>query len=197
MRFSTIVCLILFSSIALCQTQKSELLSTCNPQATKKILVTYATVAGSTEEVAIRIKDQLCKAGLQVSIAEVSQVKSTKEYQGVVIGSGIYAGHWIKSADEFLKKNKEELKTKKIAYFFLCLLLKDDTPENRKKVAEYLKDERELITPISEGHFAGKGDSSKLSFTQRQFAKMMKMPEGDFRNWKAIESWAQELAKKF
>lgn len=46
------------------------------------------------------------------------------------------------------------------------------------------------------GHrtFVGKLDSENLGFGERLMAKAVKAPEGDFRDWDGIRSWAKEIA---
>ena len=54
------------------------------------------------------------------------------------------------------------------------------------------------IYPVSMGLFAGALDYSKLNFIFRAVmkSKMKKqgIPEGDFRNWDAITSWAEGVS---
>jgi menaquinone-dependent protoporphyrinogen oxidase len=53
---------------------------------------------------------------------------------------------------------------------------------------------REIVEPFAEGYFAGKMDYSKLKPLDRFIAKrLVKAPEGDFRNWDKIKSWALKL----
>ena len=44
--------------------------------------------------------------------------------------------------------------------------------------------------------FAGKMDKGALSFGEKAIALAFRAPEGDFRNWTAIQRWAQEIARK-
>ncbi len=56
------------------------------------------------------------------------------------------------------------------------------------------------IKPLSVGGFAGVLDYSKLSFPQRLVSKgiflILGVKEGDYRNWKAIRSWAKTVHVK-
>jgi menaquinone-dependent protoporphyrinogen oxidase len=42
--------------------------------------------------------------------------------------------------------------------------------------------------------FSGKIDKAKLSFGERAIVVAVRAPEGDFRDWNDIESWANEIA---
>lgn len=48
---------------------------------------------------------------------------------------------------------------------------------------------------IAERIFFGALDYHKLSFPERMVMKAMRVPEGDFRDWPAIESWAANIAQ--
>jgi menaquinone-dependent protoporphyrinogen oxidase len=44
--------------------------------------------------------------------------------------------------------------------------------------------------------FFGALDRSKLAFGERMMVKAVKAPEGDFRDWNAISTWADEIARE-
>jgi len=50
------------------------------------------------------------------------------------------------------------------------------------------------VQPVEVGLFAGAMDYSKLPFILRLLMKAMKSPQGDFRDWEAITSWATDIA---
>lgn len=161
---------------------------------TKTILVAYATRAGSTREVAETIGEELRQAELQVDVCPIKEVSNLSSYQAVIIGSAIRAGSWLPEAKRFVKKNQAYLKTVPVAYFLVCMTLMNDTPENRASVAKYLEPMRQLVPPIAEGDFAGKMDYSKLGIFARFIAKsLVKVPEGDYRNFDLIRQWARTV----
>lgn len=49
---------------------------------------------------------------------------------------------------------------------------------------------------VAERIFFGALDHSHLSFAERMMAKAVRAPEGDFRDWKAIEAWAASIAQE-
>jgi menaquinone-dependent protoporphyrinogen oxidase len=80
-----------------------------------------------------------------------------------------------------------------VAYFAVCLAMKDDTVENRHKALGYLDPVRKQfsqVKPVDMGLFAGAVDYKKLSFAYSVILKVKGAPEGDFRNWEAIRNWA-------
>ena len=156
-----------------------------------KILVAYATKAGSTAEVAAEIGRVIeSKGGCQVDVRPVGKLNGVDGYDAVVIGSAIRAGKWLPEATKFVEKHRDALGRVPVALFTVCLTMKDDTEENRRTVAAYLDPVREVVQPVEMGLFAGVMDYSKLPFLLRLMMKAMKSPQGDFRDWEAIRAWA-------
>ena len=159
-----------------------------------KILVAYATKAGSTAEVAAEIGRVMeSKSGCQVDVRPVGRLDGVDGYDAVLIGSGIRGGKWLPEAMKFVEKNRDALGRVPVALFTVCLTLRDDTEENRRMVAAYLDPVRELVQPVEVGLFAGAMDPSKLPFILRLLMKAMKAPQGDFRDWEAIRAWASQV----
>ena len=63
-----------------------------------KLLVTYASKYGSTAEIAEVIGKELRKRSYAVDVKPADQVNRPESYDGFVIGSGLYAGSWMKPA---------------------------------------------------------------------------------------------------
>jgi len=159
-----------------------------------KVLVAYATKAGSTAEVAAEIGRVVeSKSGYKVDVHPVGKLKEVDGYDAVIIGSAIRAGKWLPEATKFVEKHRDALGQVPVAYFTVCLTLSEDTEENRREVAAYLDPVREIVQPVDVGLFAGVMDSSKLPFILRLMMKAMKAPEGDFRDWEAIRAWAGQV----
>jgi len=158
-----------------------------------KILVTYATRAGSTFEVAEQVAEVLRAAGATVDVKPVPAVHEVKGYDAVVIGSAIRMGHWLPEAVAFVKTYREPLSHIPTAYFLVSGLLRDDTPGMRRKVLAFLDPVRTILEPTSIGLFAGKMDYSKMDWLDRSIAEAVSSSEGDWRNWEAIRGWAQDL----
>jgi len=161
-----------------------------------KVLVAYASKAGSTAEVAAFIARKLADTGLAVDLRRVRSVRSLDAYRVVVAGSAIRAGHWLDEASAFVKAHREALAARRTAFFTLCMTLQQDTPANREKVAGYLKPVRAVVEPDWIEFFAGKMEYRRLALGPRLIVKAMKVPEGDFRDWNAIGSWADHLARE-
>jgi len=158
-----------------------------------KILVTYATRAGSTFEVAEQVAEGLRAAGATVDVKPVPAVHEVKGYDAVIVGSAIRMGHWLPEAVAFVQAHRETLSHIPTAYFLVSGLLRDDTPGMRRKVLAFLDPVRTILEPTSIGLFAGKMDYSKMDWLDRSIAEAVSSSEGDWRNWEAIRGWAQDL----
>ncbi len=159
-----------------------------------KILVAYATKAGSTAEVAAEIGRVIeSKSGCRVDVHPMSRLDGVNGYGGVIIGSAIRAGKWLPEATKFVEEHRDALSRVPVAFFTVCLTMKDDTEENRRTVAAYLDPVREVVEPVDVGLFAGAMDYSKLPFILRLMMKAMKAPQGDFRDWEGIRAWADSI----
>ena len=160
----------------------------------KRVLIAYASKAGSSAEVAGVIGKRLADRGFSVDVRRAGRVRSLDGYGAVIVGSAIRAGQWLSEASGFVKTHREALATRQTAFFTLCMTLQQDTPKNRETVAACLKPVRAILEPEKIEFFAGKMDYSKLALLPRLIVKRMKVPEGDFRNWDAIGAWADLLS---
>jgi menaquinone-dependent protoporphyrinogen oxidase len=157
-------------------------------------LIAYSTVAGSTAEVAKAIGDALSPS--KVDVRPAAEVKDVRPYSAVIVGAGVHAGRVYKEALSFLVRHRAALSAVPVAYFLVCLTMKDDTEENRCQADAFVDQMREAapqVDPVSVGLFGGKMDFKEVALPLRLILKAMKSPEGDFRDWDAIREWAEEI----
>jgi menaquinone-dependent protoporphyrinogen oxidase len=188
-----------------------------------RILVTYATMAGSTAEVARVVGEELAKSGRQVDVLPVREVKDLQPYEAVVVGAPMIMG-WHRDALGFLKKHREELKRTPFAVFALAMSLTrtaemsldgvpvcvdDNLPKPPKdagrlsfreryaRLADYLRPVVQTTRPVkpaSIGIFGGRLEYGRLKWWAVLFAMVIiQAPAGERRNWPVIRSWAAAL----
>jgi menaquinone-dependent protoporphyrinogen oxidase len=163
----------------------------------KKVLVAYVSKAGSTSEVAVAIGEVLSKNGADVTVEQIKNVQNISAYHAVVVGSLIRMGSWVPAAKKFVETNKEALSKVPTAFFTTCGTLKDDNADTRKEVAGYVAPILQIFKPVDSALFAGKIDFSTMNFLDRLIMeKMIKSPQGDYRDWDAINAWAASLVPK-
>ena len=62
--------------------------------------------------------------------------------------------------------------------------------EQPQEIAEF----RETIRPRDCQIFFGALSPEKLSIFERFVARAVKAPEGDFRDWERVQTWAEDIA---
>jgi menaquinone-dependent protoporphyrinogen oxidase len=159
----------------------------------RKILVAYASKLGSTGGVAQAIGEELATRGKSVDVKLVKDVKDISSYGTVLLGSAVRMGRWLPEAVDFLEQNADSLASKSVSYFTVCMTMQQDTPENRARAQAITSAARAIREPAAEGFFGGSMDFRKISFVEQMILRAKKVPEGDFRDWDAIRTWAKAL----
>ena len=160
---------------------------------TKKILVAYATRAGSTAEIARVIGETLAAGGAAVDVLPIRSVTDLTGYQAVVLGSAVRYSSLLPEAVKFVEQNKAALEQRPLAIFAAHILNMGSDEASRQNRHVYLDAVRKLVPPRAEACFAGVGDLKKVSFIEGLIGKMVKSPIGDYRDWPAIRSWSESL----
>jgi menaquinone-dependent protoporphyrinogen oxidase len=163
----------------------------------QKILVTYASRGGSTQGVAHTIGAELVKLGADLDMRYLLDVKDLKPYDVIIVGAPIRMGHWLPEAHHFISIHQQLLQQKKLALFVVSMTMHEDTSANRQKVLDMLQPTLALVKPMDVGLFAGAVKPAKLTFFWRVLIKLMRVPEGDFRNYETIRNWAKALFQRF
>ncbi len=165
-----------------------------------KILVTYASRAGSTGGVAEAIGQTLAESSALVEVRTMKDVHDLAPYRAVVAGSAIRGAKWLPEAMQFMETHQAALSRRPFAAFLVCITLAMPNGEGyRHFVADFLKPVRAMVKPLSDGLFAGALNYSKLplipeGLQMRALSATTRTPEGDYRNWDAIHAWARNLA---
>jgi len=158
-----------------------------------KILVAYASVSGSTGEVAEAIGAELGQEDISVEVRRANDLTGIDQYSAVVLGSSIRGGRWLPEALQFLERYSNAMSRVPVAYFTTCLIVVQNTAESRKAALAYMEPIRIMapeIEPVGLGLFAGSFDPSRLALTM---VRDDLFPQGDYRDWEAIKAWAREI----
>jgi menaquinone-dependent protoporphyrinogen oxidase len=167
------------------------------------ILITYASVHGSTRGIAERISSIISTHISPPSTVEVlpmEQVSDLSKYNFVIIGSAVHNFHWIPLASRWLSSNSAALANTpvwafsvgtpfaigKIAQRFL------ESQEEEQKLAAAIKEQVKIEGHVLfSGMFVKSQATKKFNFWWRVFGGKF----GDFREWEDINKWAGEVGE--
>ena len=186
-----------------------------------RVLVVYGSRHGGTRGIAERIGDVLRAGGLDTVVGTAAAVRETEIHaaDAVVVGSGVYMGSWLDEPLEFLAGHIDTLAARPLWLFSSGPLPGSskakqavDPIENalgpvdgpgsggRKKIEALSA----AIGPRDHRVFMGRfdPDDEAKNLPERFMKSFMRvipavrdvLPAGDFRDWPAIEAWAQEIA---
>jgi len=158
-----------------------------------RLLVTYATRAGSTAGIAATIAATLRQRGFLVTVKPVRENPVVKGYQAVILGSAIRQGNWLPEAVTFLMANREPLRRVRVALFTVHLLNLGNDETSRLNREAYLTPLRSVVSPVAHVFFPGKIDPERLSVIDRLTVAVTRKPIGDFRDWDKIGGWAKNV----
>lgn len=156
-----------------------------------KVLVSAASRHGSSVEVGATIGAVLIEAGHEVYIVAPEEVETVEGYDAAVIGSGVYVGHWLEPARDLLARHKVALSRIPVWLFSSGPVGEPPKPPDDPA------DVPALVALVgARGHctFSGNVDKRRLSFSEKAMVAAVRAPEGDFRDWSAIDTWAHEIA---
>ena len=171
-----------------------------------RVLVAYASRYGATQGIAERIAAALRQQGLEARVEATDRAGDPANYDAAVIGSAAYMLHWMKQATKFVQRNSKALAGRPVWLFSsgpLGTKTQDDKGRDLCEVLEprEIAEFKETVKPREHRVFFGAMDGSKLGFLHRLIYKMPAnrdgalFPEGDFRDWTAIDAWAGSIAQ--
>jgi menaquinone-dependent protoporphyrinogen oxidase len=155
------------------------------------ILVSAASKHGATSGIAEAIAHEFNALGLDCMLRAPEAAGDAASYDAFVLGSAIYMGRWQDSARAFLDANAEVLKKRPVWIFSSGPLGDNENVGIDPRELEHLI---ESVQPREHRLFAGKLDRSTLGRGERLISRVVKAPEGDYRDWEAIRAWAREIA---
>jgi len=189
----------------------------------KRILVAYATMAGSTAEVAQIVAEEIKGEDVAVDVLHLDQVLDIASYDGIVVGGPMIVG-WHRGALRFLKKNRKLFERIPLALFVTAMSLTrtedmniNGVPvvvderlpkspaeagrlnfrERYARLSRYLQPIFKAIRPakpVTIGVFGGRLEYGRLKWWAVIYVMLViQAPAADRRNWEAIRSWAAGL----
>jgi menaquinone-dependent protoporphyrinogen oxidase len=157
-----------------------------------KVLVTAASKHGATAEIASVIGGVLETQHIDVDVLPPDQVEHVETYDAVVLGSGVYAGHWLEPAKAFADRHEAELRERPVFLFSSGPVgappKESDTPVDLAAVEASTE-------AIDHRVFGGRITASQLGPFEKLIIRVVKAPLSDDRPWDEIADWAKEIAR--
>jgi menaquinone-dependent protoporphyrinogen oxidase len=160
------------------------------------VLVVWASRLGSTKEIAERIAGRLAEDGLETRAESADAATIRPDDEAVVIGSAVYAGHWLAPGMTFARKQLTSLAQRPVWLFSVGPVgerAARSTPVEPKDVEELER----MLHPRDHRTFAGaldRADIDAAGFGRvERFIGKHFVPEGDFRDWDVIDHWADGI----
>lgn len=157
-----------------------------------RVLVAAASRHGSTREIAEAVGRVLTDAGHDVDVRSPAQVSSVRGYDACVLGSAVYAGHWLPEARDLVGRDADELVAVPVWLFSSGPVGEPLKPHDDDAVdVGHLQ---HLTAARDHRLFAGRVERERLSFPERALVRALRVECGDFRDWTAVEQWAGSIA---
>ena len=168
-------------------------MTTTNEMTKPTVLVTAGSKHGSTAEIAARIGQTLDGNRCRAVVIAPLEVESLETFDAVVLGSAVYAGRWTKDAIAVARRIAETDPLPPVWIFSSGPVgdppKPEDDPVDTVEVVELTKAREHRVFP-------GKIDKASLNFGEKAIVLALKVPEGDFRDWSAVENWADGIAEE-
>ena len=160
-----------------------------------RILIAFATRAGSTEGIASAIAEEFSTSGYDINTVLINDKTELKGYDHIILGGPIYMGA-MNEVKDFIRRNEDAVGSRLLGAFAVGMSFAGDDEEMQAPARDALKNAIAPLKPKYYGYFAGMTDPKKLSFLQRTALRIVTSPIGDFRDWEAIRGWTQEIIRE-
>jgi menaquinone-dependent protoporphyrinogen oxidase len=158
---------------------------------TPVVLVAYESRNGGTAEIAQWIGEGLTGAGVEAEVRPAAVVQDLRGYSGVVLGSGLYEGRWLRGARRFARRHRADLLEVPVWLFSSGPLDASAGERDIPAVSGACAladrvDAREHVT------FGGRLAPGARGLVARMILRQGK--GGDFRDRDRIDAWARSIA---
>ncbi|MEO8611745.1 MAG: flavodoxin domain-containing protein [Chloroflexota bacterium] len=167
------------------------------------ILIAYASAHGSTAAVGQEIGRVLEERGLNVTVANVKEVRSVRDYDVLVLGSAIHSGTWLPELTSFFHAFEADLASKPIYFWVSCIRVLEQLGEEH--VLEHYLDKSTLnkLSIRNIAVFPGKLHLESTDWNERwtlaaryDGSTWPSSFDGDFRDWGKIRNWGGLIASE-
>jgi len=160
-----------------------------------RVLVVYGTKRGCTREIADGIGERLAADGANVEVLQAAEAPAPDGYDAVVVGSGIRMSQWHEPVRAWVDANAMALREMPVESYTACLTIVNE-PERIDEIGSWSRTVEHAagVTVVDSGIIAGWFVPRQFGLLERIVLMGMKTPQGDFRDFAAIDAWADKIA---
>lgn len=137
---------------------------------------------------------------MDVDVLAAGPQSEVAKYDAVVVGSPSYGRNWLPSAALFVIGNATRLSVMPVALFTTGMLgvkSPKSALQEHERIMATLQELSPGLAPVSTALFHGSFDRSRLPLCLRLLDRLAGTPQGDHRDWEAIQGWAQRVGERF
>lgn len=157
-----------------------------------RVAVVVASRHGATFGIADAIRCELEAEGIDARLFVADSFETFEGADAVVLGSAVYMGHWLSSAESLLNECASELSAKPVWLFSSDSVGEDAdqepaAPESVERAAKRIRARGNKV-------FAGTVDRGELNFGERLILSARRVKDDGARDWDEIADWTREIA---
>jgi menaquinone-dependent protoporphyrinogen oxidase len=157
-----------------------------------RILVTYGSTRGGTEELAGMVADDLRAEGFDVDLLAPRHIRRLDGYDAVVVGGALYAYRWHRAARRFVRRHAAEIRQRP-SYFFSSGPLDDSATRGDIPPVKGVKALMEKTGVREHATFGGRLTPDAKGFPASAMAKKL---AGDWRDPEQVQQWTHTIASR-
>lgn len=155
-----------------------------------RVLVTYGSTRGGTEQLAAVVADDLRDEGFPVDLLPPRKVRALDEYGAVIVGGALYASRWHKEARRFVRRHARELRGRP-TYFFSSGPLDDSASQAPIQEVKGVHALMRRVNARDHVTFGGRLAPDAKGFPA---SAMAKKKAGDWRDPTQVKAWVHGIA---
>ena len=159
----------------------------------QRVLVAYGSKHGATAGIAEEIGRALDAEGIDSEVRPAAEVADLSDYDAVILGSALYAGHWRRETLHWAHHHADELQQRPLWLFSSGPV---DSSAEQREIPPVPQVAREMARLHARGHvtFGGSVTADTPGLVARTMVKHGK--GGDFRSPEQIQRWTHGVAEE-
>ena len=155
-----------------------------------RVLVTYGSTRGGTQELAEMVGTDLRAEGLTVDVVPPGKVRHINDYDAVIVGGALYASRWHRQSRRFVRRHTRELRQHP-TYFFSSGPLDDSASHTAIQPVKGVQALMQRVNARDHTTFGGRLAPDAKGYPASVMAKKR---AGDWRDPAQVRTWTHSIA---